>query len=152
MTIFKNSNGLWVFYDGKVSYSFNTEEEAKLKMYKTNTSEIPIEEELIIKITTEILPKMRELIILLNSAQLAWQDNNVSQLIDEAKENNKLVSGFTPETWELWGFTFLKWQEWLETELPELGGTKPRSIIMRRYVAQEDILPTLEAPFPLPQL
>jgi hypothetical protein len=115
---------------------FNTEREAQQAMAAAAASEQPIEAELAQQITGEILPQLRELLNTMSAMQVAWQDNGMAETIAHAAIDGNLIVGFSPQTWTQWGETFRLWQEWLETDNPQLGGAKPRAVLMRRYVAQ----------------
>lgn len=130
------SAGHWYVNNSGKEYQFNNEQEARTFAMATEVSEKPIEAELAQKITGELLPKLRELFAAMSAMQLAWQDNDMSAIIADAATNQQLIVGFSPETWALWGATFNALQGWLETENPALGGVKPRTVLMRRYVAQ----------------
>ena len=121
--------------DGSVSY-FSTEREARLAMAATEASEKPIEVELAAKITGEILPGMRKLFSEMSAMQVDWQDNGMGDIIAQAAASQKTVAGFAPEVWAQWGATFAAWQAWMETANTELNGDTPRSVLVRRYVAQ----------------
>ena len=130
------SAGYWYVNDNGNEYQFDTEQEARTFAMATEVSEKPIEAELAARITGELLPKLRELFAAMSAMQLAWQDNEMSAIIESAAESQESVVGFSPDTWATWGATFQALQAWLETENPALGGAKPRTVLMRRYVAQ----------------
>jgi len=121
--------------DGSVLY-FSTEREARLAMAAMEASEKPIEVELAAKITSEILPGMRKLFATMSAMQIDWHDNDMAGIIAEAYSSQQAVAGFAPEVWAQWGATFAAWQAWMETENAELNGETPRSVLVRRYVAQ----------------
>ena len=130
------SAGYWYVNDNGNEYQFDTEQEARTFAMATEVSEKPIEAELAARITGELLPKLRELFAAMSAMQLAWQDNEMSAIIESAAESQESVVGFSPDTWATWGATFQALQAWLETENLALGGAKPRTVLMRRYVAQ----------------
>lgn len=130
------SAGYWYANDNGKEYQFDTEQEARTFAMATEVSEKPIEAELAQRITGELLPKLRELFAAMTAMQLAWQDNEMSAIIEDAAKSQESVVGFSTETWATWGATFQALQAWLETENPALGGIKPRTVLMRRYVAQ----------------
>ncbi len=136
MHIYQSAGGDWIFFDGVDKHRFDTEQEARLAMAAMEASEKSIEAELAAKITGELLPKLRELFAAMTAMQLAWQDNEMSAIIADAAQAQTAIVGFSPETWALWGETFNALQGWLETENAALGGVKPRTVLMRRYVAQ----------------
>ena len=116
--------------------SFPTEQEAQRAMAAIDASEKPIEVELASKITGEILPGMRKLFSEMSAMQVDWQDNGMGDIIAQAAASQKTVAGFAPEVWAQWGATFTAWQAWMEAENAELNGDTPRSVLVRRYVAQ----------------
>ena len=116
--------------------SFPTEQEARRAMATIEASEKPIEIELASKITGEILPGMRKLFATMSAMQIDWQDNGMGDIIAQAAAVQHPVAGFAPEVWAQWGATFTAWQAWMETENEQLAGETPRSVLMRRYVAQ----------------
>lgn len=105
-------------------------------MAAMDASEKPIEVELASKITGEILPGMRRLFSTMSAMQVDWQDNGMGDIIAQAAASQQPVAGFAPEVWAQWGETFAAWQAWMETENAALAGETPRSVLMRRYVAQ----------------
>jgi hypothetical protein len=130
------SAGYWYVNNNGVEYQFNSEQEARRAMEAMEASEQPIEAELAKKITGELLPQLRKLFAEMSAMQLAWHDNDVSALIERCARNNQTLVGFSPETWALWGATFQALQRWLETENESLGGVRPRTILMKRYVSE----------------
>ena len=136
MNIYQSASGKYIFFDGTTKRRFDTEREAQQAMAATAASEQPIEAELAQQITGEILPQLRELLNTMSAMQVAWQDNGMAETIAHAAIDGNLIVGFSAQTWTQWGETFRLWQEWLETESPQLGGAKPRAVLMRRYVAQ----------------
>ena len=127
----------WILrFDGGKSQLFDTELEAQQAMAAAAASEQPIESELAQQITGKILPQLRDLLNTMSAMQVAWQDNGMSEAIAHAAIDGSPIVGFSPQTWTQWGETFRLWQEWLETDNPQLGGAKPRAVLMRRYVAQ----------------
>ena len=116
--------------------SFPTEQEAQRAMAAMDASEKPIEIELAAKITGEILPGMRKLFSTMSAMQVDWQDNGMGDIIAQAAASQQPVAGFAPEVWAQWGATFAAWQAWMETGNAALAGETPRSVLMRRYVAQ----------------
>lgn len=135
MTIFQNSLGRWVFYDGDTYQYFDTQQEAQMAMIATAVSEQPIEAELAARITGELLPQLRALFAAMTTMQLDWRDNEMSAIIEKAAQSQQTIAGFPAENWVLWGATFNALQAWLETENEALGGVTPRQVLMRRYVA-----------------
>ena len=133
---YQSADGSWVFFDGSIKRRFSTEREARLAMAAMEASEKPIEVELAAKITGEILPGMRKLFATMSAMQVDWQDNDMAGIIAEASSSQQAVAGFAPEVWAQWGATFTAWQAWMETANAELNGETPRSVLMRRYVAQ----------------
>ena len=105
-------------------------------MAAMEASEKPIEVELAAKITGEILPGMRKLFATMSAMQVDWQDNDMAGIIAEASSSQQAVAGFAPEVWAQWGATFTAWQAWMETANAALNGETPRSVLVRRYVAQ----------------
>ena len=105
-------------------------------MATIEASEKPIEIELAAKITGEILPGMRKLFSEMSAMQIDWQDNGMVDIIALAAASQQPVAGFAPEVWAQWGATFAAWQAWMETENDALNGETPRSVLVRRYVAQ----------------
>lgn len=105
-------------------------------MAAMEASEKPIEIELAAKITGEILPGMRKLFATMSAMQVDWQDNGMGDIIAQAAAGQQTVAGFAPEVWAQWGATFTAWQAWMETDNAALAGETPRSVLMRRYVAQ----------------
>ena len=105
-------------------------------MAAMEASEKPIEVELAAKITGEILPGMRKLFATMSAMQVDWQDNDMAGIIAQAAASQQTVAGFAPEVWAQWGATFTAWQAWMEAENAELNGDTPRSVLVRRYVAQ----------------
>lgn len=129
-------NDQWYANIGGVNYPFDSEQEARNYVMAMEVSEKPIEAELAQRITGDLLPKLRELFAAMTAMQLSWQDNDMSDIIADAAQAQTAIVGFSPETWALWGETFNALQGWLETENAALGGVKPRTVLMRRYVAQ----------------
>lgn len=136
MNIYQSAGNDWILFDGVTKHRFDTEREAQQAMAALEASEKPIEAELAGKITGELLPKLRELFAAMTALQLAWQDNEMSAIIAQAAQAQESIVGFSPETWATWGATFQEFQAWLETENPAIGGLRPRTVLMRRYVAQ----------------
>lgn len=136
MNIYQSATGDWIFFDGTTKHRFDTEQEAQLAMAAMEASEKPIEAELAARITGEILPQLRTLFASMTAMQLDWQDNGMSTIIAQAAQAQENIVGFSPSIWAMWGATFQEFQTWLETENDALGGTRPRTVLMRRYVAQ----------------
>lgn len=130
------SGGYWyVNADGK-EYQFNSGQEAQNYAMAIEASEKPIEAELAQRITGDLLPKLRELFAAMTAMQLAWQDNDMSDIIAGAAADGQLIVGFSPEVWATWGATFNALQAWLQTPNSAIDGQMPRTVLMKRYVAQ----------------
>ena len=134
MDIWQSAGHWYVNRDGK-EYQFDSEMEARGFM----SSEKPIELELAEKITTELLPQLRKLFGEMLEMQVAWEDNNMNEIIEEAALDGRPyvnVAGYSPLTWSLWGTTFRALTEWLDTPNEAIGGTKPRVVLMKRYTKE----------------
>lgn len=134
MDIRQSGGTYYVTRDGQ-TYVFrgdDAEERAQAFM----ASEQPIEQELANVITGTLLPQLRTLLGAMTNMQMAWQDNDMTNVVNAALAVGQPIAGFDPATWATWGATFNALQGWLETENAALGGLKPRVVLMRRYVAQ----------------
>lgn len=130
------SAGYWYVNDSGREFQFDTEQEARNYAMATEVSEKPIEAELAQRITGDLLPKLRELFAAMTTMQLAWQDNDMSDIIAGAAADGQLIAGFSPEVWATWGATFNALQAWLQTPNAAIDGLSPRTVLMKRYVAQ----------------
>lgn len=130
------SAGHWYVNDGGKEFQFDSEQEARNYAMAMEVSEKPIEAELAQRITGDLLPKLRELFAAMTAMQLAWQDNDMSDIIAGAAADGQLIVGFSPEVWAAWGATFNALQAWLQTPNAAIDGQMPRTVLMKRYVAQ----------------
>ncbi len=124
--------GRWYVNRSGQEFGFDSETEARNFM----NSEKPIELELAERITGELLPNLRKLLATLMEMKVAWEDNDMDKIVEQATKNRQAVAGFGPETWSLWGTTFGLFWEWLETPHEKLNGMKPRVVLMKRYTQE----------------
>lgn len=133
--IYQDANGAYIIWDGSTKHSVSTYEDAIRLMATIETGEVPIEVELAQKITSTILPSLRELLKELNALQIAWEDGDMQAVVEAAFVSGENVVGFTPATWALWGNTFNLFRAWLETPQPSLGDLTVRKVVVQKYVS-----------------
>lgn len=126
------SAGYWYVNRNGQEYQFNSKMEARGFM---NSGEA-IEFELAETITSILLPQLRKLFGTMLEMQVAWEDNEMNKIIEQAATTQNNLAGFSTQTWAQWGATFRALTNWLETPNEAIGGTKPRVVLMRRYTAE----------------
>lgn len=143
--IYQSATGDFVLFDGATKRRYPTYTEAMNTMATIEAGEQPIEIELATKITGKILPILREVLTELSAVQMAWLDNDVQALIDDAKVKGVSLVGFTPETWELWGTAFTLFQMFTAAPQEAIGGLALRKVVMQKYVSvivEQETTPT----------
>lgn len=137
MTVFQNSLGVWVMHDGTGYRYFQSEQEARIAMAVSSVSEQPLEVEFVQTIVGEFLPNLRKLYLAMVAMQVQWQDEEFQAALAEAALSGATLAGFPAATWAAWGNALLALQEFLEAPQDALGGATMKTVLMRRYVAQE---------------
>jgi hypothetical protein len=136
--IYQSATDDFVLFDGATKRRYPTFAEAMNAMATVEAGEQPIEIELATRITGRILPILREVLTELSAVQMAWIDNDVQALIDDAKSKNTTLVGFTPATWELWGTAFTLFQLFAVAPQEAIGGVALRKVVMQKYVSAVD--------------
>lgn len=98
--------------------------------------ETAAEIEIAATITGELLPQLRNALLLVSALQMAWEANNIGAVVEQAAENDGAVAGLPVEAWQSWAAVFPALQAWLNTPL-EGSKITPAAILLRRYTRKE---------------
>lgn len=101
--------------------------------------EVKAEFEIASTVTSKVLPELRSILSTLQSLKLAWNSNNIPDLIDESIQEQKMIAGFSPEVWINWGETLQSFDAWLETPIESIS-EKPITVLTKRYSRQEELI------------
>lgn len=101
--------------------------------------ELPAEFEIASTVTSKVLSELRSILSTLHSLKLAWNSNNIPDLINQSVQEQKMIAGFPPEVWINWGETLQSFDAWLETPIESIS-EKPITVLTKRYTRQQELI------------
>lgn len=99
-------------------------------------SEQPMELEFAGRIIKDIVKPLRAAYAAMVAMQVEWMHPDFQAALDKARSDGTLLAGFPASTWDSWGGTMLRLQEFGNTPIPGMGNETPLSVLTRRYNAQ----------------
>lgn len=98
--------------------------------------ELPAEEEIAIRVTRDVFPKLREALSVLRSLKETSLVNGVPAMIEEAQTNQTTLAGFPASDWATWEEASDLILSFLNTPQETLGGMTIGQVLLKRYVIQ----------------
>ena len=97
--------------------------------------ELPAQEEIAMRVTKDVFPKLREALGVLRYLKETSQVNGVPKMIDDAKSKDALLAGFSANDWATWEEASDLILAFLNTPQVTLGGVTIGQVLLKRYVA-----------------